>query len=134
MISSEFTKSSLDHGSQKVFTTTFLKKFDEFILLIMSEGFVDLKIIPEPDPNQPDYMRLEAWGMLTDRFGSKVNKNELTSLATVCAIQLNLTFMSKDKKNKSTLVHWYEEHKHVLFPYIDGNIQILGENKEVIFS
>ena len=79
-------------------------------------------------------MRLEAWEMLTTCFGSKVNKNELTSLATVCAIQLNLTFMSKNQKTKSALVHWFEEHKHVLFPYIDGNIQILGENKEIIFS
>lgn len=98
---------------------TFLKKFDEFIFFIMTEGFVDLKIFPEPNPNKSEYMRLEAWQMLTDRFGKTVNKNELTSLATVCAVQLNLNFTSKNKKNKSALVHWYEENKHVLFPYID---------------
>lgn len=78
--------------------TTFLKKFDEFIFFIMTEGFVDLKIFPEPDPNQPEYMRLEAWKMLTDRFGKTVNKNELTSLATACAVQLNLNFTSKKQE------------------------------------
>ena len=100
----------------------------------MAEGLGGFKLFVLPQSIEPEYMKLEAWGMLTTRFGKSITNKKLKSLGSVLSYMLNLNFGNKHMQNTNTLVSWFEKHKKLLFPFIDAHMIILGENKEIIFG
>ena len=70
---------------------------------------------------------------ITNRFGTSVNKNELTTLAEIVSMRLQIQLTSKDKRTKDDLFKWYDKHSQIVFPFIDENIQIYNVNEEQVF-
>ena len=66
----------------------------------------------------------EAWKKLTERFGPKINQDELSDLAQVVSRRLNIELTREDKRRKRTLVKWFQDHLDEVWPYIEQHIEV----------
>lgn len=74
-----------------------------------------------------DWRRSQAWHTLINKFGPKLNHDELTSIADLIAGQTNIKLDRDARRRKIVLVKWFEEHWTIIQPLI--NIVVLSDER-----
>ena len=85
----------------------------------------------EIDPDFGPYSCM-AWKKLTERYGPKINFNQLFSMAKILSFVSNIPIPSKSKKNKVLLIQWFDEHLDILWPIIIKKIKVIKADGTVI--
>jgi hypothetical protein len=68
-----------------------------------------------------------AFSFLSERFGPKLSRHELLSLAQVLSEQLHILLDREAFRRKRVLVKWYDENWAQVEPFIRGNIIIISK-------
>jgi hypothetical protein len=75
----------------------------------------------------------EAWALLTSLYGSRISKPELESLGQVVARELQIDLVREYRRRKETMIKWFQNHITILRPFLQNDVDILGENDIVLW-
>jgi hypothetical protein len=74
----------------------------------------------------------EAWAVLTQLYGPKISKEEITSLGEIVATELKISLAREYKRRKVTMIEWFQNHLEEIRPFLQNCVQILCENGTVL--
>lgn len=73
-----------------------------------------------------------AYQELCDLFGPKPSQQELLSLAQVVSEHLNILLDREATRRKKVLIKWYDEHYHLVSPFLKSKILITNQQGQPI--